>query len=134
MTPDNYGRAHKTAAWAYLVRTYLYAKDWDNAIKYANMIVASGKHKLLDNFEDVFKIKNNWSSEYIWSVTSSAENTGLGSIFPGVCLEDKGWGAYNGWEIFIQQKNCLTPMIQQIKGEALRYFKKETNSFILDRK
>jgi len=107
LTPDNYGRAHKTAAWAYLVRTYLYAKDWDNAIKYANMIVASGKHKLLDNFEDVFKISNNWSSEYIWAVTSSAENTSLGSIFPGVCLEDKGWGVYNGWGNFYPTKELF---------------------------
>ena len=107
LTPDNYGHAHKTAAWGYLVRTYLYAKDWDNAIKYANLIISSGKHKLLDNFEDVFKIANNWSSEYIWSVTSSASNTSLGSIFPGVCLEDKGWGAYNGWGNFYPTKELF---------------------------
>jgi starch-binding outer membrane protein, SusD/RagB family len=97
---DNYGRAHKTAAWAYLVRTYLYAKDWDNAKKYADLVINSGKHQLLSNYEDVFKIKNNWSSEYIWSVTSLASNQGLGCILPGVFLEDKGWGFYNGWGVF----------------------------------
>jgi starch-binding outer membrane protein, SusD/RagB family len=107
LSPDNYGRAHKTAAWAYLARTYLYAKDWDNAKKYADLVINSGKHQLLPNFEDVFKIKNNWSSEYIWSVTSAAFNTGMGSIFPGVCLEDKGWGVYNGWGNFYPTKDLL---------------------------
>jgi hypothetical protein len=134
ITADNYGRAHKTAAWGYLVRTYLYAKDWDNAIKYANMIVASGKHALLPNFEDVFKITNNWSSEYIWSVTSSASNTSLGSIFPGVCLEDKGWGAYNGWGNFYPTKELFdsyqsgdkrrSATILQ-RGDKFKYFGEE---------
>lgn len=97
---QNYGRAHKTAAWAYLARTYLYAGRWADCETYADKVIGSGKHKLLDNFEDVFKIANNWSKEYIWSVTSAAFNTSLGSIFPGVCLEDKGWGQYNGWGNF----------------------------------
>jgi len=96
----DYGRAHKTAALAYLARTYLYAKDWANAEKYADMVISSGKHSLLANYEDVFKTANNWSSEYIWSVTSSAKDTRLGCIFPGVCLDDKGWGLYNGWGNF----------------------------------
>jgi starch-binding outer membrane protein, SusD/RagB family len=107
LSADNYGRAHKTAAWAYLARTYLYAKDWDNAIKYADLVIKSGKHQLLANFEDVFKVANNWSSEYIWSVTSASFDTGLGSIFPGVCLEDKGWGFYNGWGNFYPTKELF---------------------------
>jgi hypothetical protein len=103
-TTSDYGRAHKTAAWAYLVRTYLYAKDWANAEKYADMVIASGKHGLLTSFEDVFKVANNWSKEYIWSVTSSAADTRYGCIFPGVCLDDKGWGLYNGWGNFYPTK------------------------------
>lgn len=96
----DYGRPHKTAAWAYLARTYLYAGDWANAELYADMVIATGKHALLNNFADVFTIANNFSTEYIWSVTSSAKDTGLGSIFPGVLLEDKGWNKYNGWGVF----------------------------------
>jgi len=97
LKPGNYGRAHKTAAWAYLARTYLYAKDYANAVKYADMVIGSNQHELLQKYEDVFKVASNWSKEYIWSVTSSATNTSRGCIFPGVCLEDKGWGFYNGW-------------------------------------
>jgi hypothetical protein len=94
------GRPHKTAAWAYIARTALYAKDWATAELYAGMVIGSGKHALLQNFEDVFKIANNFSTEYVWSVVSSAKDTGLGSIFPGVLLEDKGWTQYNGWGVF----------------------------------
>jgi tetratricopeptide (TPR) repeat protein len=104
LAPADYGRAHKTAAWAYLARTYLYAKDYANCIKYADMVIQSGQHALLPEYADVFKVANNWSKEYIWSVTSSATNTSRGCIFPGVTLEDKGWGFYNGWGNFYPTK------------------------------
>lgn len=124
LSTDNYGRAHKTAAWGYLVRTYLYAKDYDSAIKYADLIMKSGKQALLPNFEDVFKVSNNWSSEYIWSATSSAGTTTLGSIFPGVCLEDKGWGAYNGWGNFYPTKELLDTYVPNDKRLAATILKK----------
>ncbi|MBE9601591.1 RagB/SusD family nutrient uptake outer membrane protein [Pedobacter sp. MC2016-24] len=101
----DYGRAHKTAAWAYLARTYLYARDWAKSQKYADMVISSKQHKLLENFTDVFKISGNWSSEYIWSVTNSAQfPNSVGCIFPGILLEDKGWGVYNGWGSFYPTK------------------------------
>jgi SusD family. len=106
LAKTDYGRAHKTAAWAYLARTYLFAKDWVNAKKYADMVISSGQHELLGQFTDVFKIANNWSKEYIWSVTNSAQfPNSVGCIFPGVLLEDKGWGLYNGWGLFYPTKN-----------------------------
>lgn len=101
LASEDYGRAHKTAALAYLTRTYLYAEDWQNALKYADQVVGSGQHSLLENYADLFTIASNWSSEYIWSVTNSAQfPNSVGSIFPGVMLEDKGWGLYNGWGIY----------------------------------
>ncbi|MDJ1492795.1 RagB/SusD family nutrient uptake outer membrane protein [Cytophagaceae bacterium DM2B3-1] len=103
----DYGRAHKSAAWAYLVRTYLYAKEWANAESYADTVINSGQHNLLKEFADVFKTANNWSKEYIWSVSSSVSNTSKGCIFPGVVLEDKGWGFYNGWGNFYPTKELF---------------------------
>jgi hypothetical protein len=101
LSAADYGRAHRTAAWAYLARTYLYAKDWPNAAKYADMVIGSGQHELLANFKDVFTTANNWSKEYIWSVTNSATfPNSVGCVFPGLLLEDKGWGIYNGWGQF----------------------------------
>lgn len=102
---EDYGRAHKTAAWAYLAKMYLYTKDYANSELYADSVINSGKHALLPNFADVFTVANNWSKEYIWSALSTAKGTGgWGSILPGVMLENKGWGAYNGWGYFTPTK------------------------------
>lgn len=102
---DVYGRPHKTAAYAFLSKMFLYKKDYANAEKYADSVILSGKHKLLDNFADVFTIANNWTSEYIWSVYSNSKGpNGWGSILPGVMLENKGWGKYNGWGYYMPTK------------------------------
>jgi len=102
---DDYGRPHKTAAYAFLSKMYLYKKDYPNAVKYADSVILSGKHRLLDNFADVFTIANNWTGEYIWSVYSNVKGAnGWGSILPGVMLENKGWGAYNGWGYYMPTK------------------------------
>lgn len=105
MPATDYGRPHKTAAWAYMAKAYLYMKDWANAEKYADMVISSGKHALLDDYASVFTIANNWSKEYIWSAYSTAiGGSGWGSILPGVMLENKGWGLYNGWGYYTPTK------------------------------
>lgn len=105
LAPADYGRPHKTAAWAFLSKMFLYKKDYANAEKYADSVILSGRHQLLDNFADVFTIANNWSKEYIWSAYSTAQGTsGWGSILPGVMLENKGWGKYNGWGYYTPTK------------------------------
>ncbi|MCK7556315.1 RagB/SusD family nutrient uptake outer membrane protein [Chitinophaga sedimenti] len=103
------GRAHKAAAWGYMVKAYAYwaqydASKWALIPALADKIKTEGKRALIDgkasakeNYRAVFSIANNWSSEYIWSVTSGAQG---GSEFPGVILENKGWGIYNGWGYF----------------------------------
>ncbi|WP_316841821.1 RagB/SusD family nutrient uptake outer membrane protein [Pedobacter gandavensis] len=107
MKATDYGKAHKTAAWAYLSKVYLYKKDYPNAAKYADMVINSGQHDLVTTkFSDVFKAANNWSKEYIWSVvcTPSGGGTGWGSKLPGVMLTNKGWGIYNGWGYYLPTK------------------------------
>lgn len=102
----DYGKAHKTAAWALMAKTYLYKKDYANAVRYADMVIASGQHALLPNYGDVFKAANNWSKEYIWSVvcTPNGGGTGWGSKLPGVMLTNKAWGIYNGWGYYLPTK------------------------------
>ena len=96
---------HKTAAWAFLSKMYLYKKDYVNAEAYADSVILSGKHQLLSNFADVFTMANNYSSEYIWSVYSNSVGPGgWGSILPGCMLENKGWGEYNGWGYYMPTK------------------------------
>ena len=103
------GRAHKAAAWGYMVKTYAYWAQYDNS-KWAlipplcdkirdegHRALVTGKANPKMNYRAVFSIDNNWTSEYIWSVTSGIQG---GSEFPGVVLENTGWAAYNGWGYF----------------------------------
>ncbi|HEY9197041.1 MAG TPA: RagB/SusD family nutrient uptake outer membrane protein, partial [Mucilaginibacter sp.] len=128
LAKTDYGRAHKTAAWAYLAKTYLHAKDYANAEKYADSVILSGKHALLPNYADVFKIANNYSSEYIWSVASSLNGQ---SILPGAMLENKGWGLYNGFGYFQPTKELVDefesgdkrlPVTILKSGDTFQYF------------
>lgn len=106
MAATDYGKGHKTAAWALMSKAYLYKKDYANAAKYADMVINSGQHALLSSFADVFKAANNWSKEYIWSVvcTPNGGGTGWGSKLPGVMLTNKAWGIYNGWGYYLPTK------------------------------
>jgi starch-binding outer membrane protein, SusD/RagB family len=101
LSPSDYGKAHKNAAYAYLAKTHVHlaefdSSSWQKVIDACNS-VTNTQNELEANFEDVFKIANNWGKEYIWSVPS---NTTGGSILPGASLENKGWGKYNGWGYF----------------------------------
>ncbi|WP_303317059.1 RagB/SusD family nutrient uptake outer membrane protein [Flavivirga abyssicola] len=106
---DDYGRAHKDAALAYLAKTYLYWAQYDSskyadAVTYSDAVTNSGSGRALVNtnnpaldYRMLHSSLSNWGSEYIWSANSSEEG---GSILTGVMLENKGWGKYNGWGYF----------------------------------
>ena len=101
----DYGRPHKVAAWAVLSKVFLYKKDYLNAEKYADSVINFGKRDLMPDFADEFKAVNNWGPEYIWSALSTPKGAGgWGSILPGVMLENKGWGKYNGWGYYMPTK------------------------------
>lgn len=104
MSAENLGRPHKDAATAYMAKIALYTEKWDDVITYTNKVISSPSGRQLidtntpaEDFHSVFKIENNTSSEYIWSVVSNEQE---GSMLPGVMLENKGWGRYNGWGYF----------------------------------
>lgn len=106
---DDRGRAHKAAAWAYMVKAYAYWAQYDQTKwqlipELCDKIKNEGKRALVNNigtgeqnYRAVFTIAQNWGSEYIWSVNSGIQG---GSEFPGVILENTGWGVYNGWGYF----------------------------------
>nr|MUH41508.1 RagB/SusD family nutrient uptake outer membrane protein [Zobellia laminariae] len=103
---NDYGRPHKDAALGYLAKTNLYWAQYDAAryvevVKYADAVTNSGSGRALINsgnpsidYREMHSSLNNWTSEYIWSVNSGVDN---GSKLPGIMLENKGWGKYNGW-------------------------------------
>ncbi len=103
---DDLGRAHVDACYAYMAKTCLYWAQYDESkykdvIAYCDSVTNSGSGRALidtddpsTDFHDVFTYENDFSTEYIWSVTSGIDR---GSKLPGVMLENKGWGIYNGW-------------------------------------
>jgi len=98
------GRAHQAAAMAFEVKTYAYWATWDES-KWNNVIDLVGKlektygRDLAPNFKDVFSadFSKFWNAEYIWTIPGTGGSSGGGVEFPGVILENKGWGIYNGW-------------------------------------
>jgi len=73
-------RPNKSAVQAFLARVYLYLKDWDNAEKYASLVIARSNIYNLVNLDNVF-LKN--SLETIWQLMppSSNYNTYEGAMF-----------------------------------------------------
>ncbi|UII26753.1 RagB/SusD family nutrient uptake outer membrane protein [Fulvivirga maritima] len=133
-TSEDYGRAHKTAAWAYMSKTYLYwaqydASKYSSAVEAADKVINSGKHALIDtgepsnDYKAVFSAANNWSKEYIWSVVSNVQT---GSILPGVMFENKGWGHYNGWGYFQPTKELYDSYEQGDARRDVTIFKEGT--------
>ncbi len=101
---DNKGRAHKAAAVAFKVKVNAYWATWEPAkwaevITLVNELEKTYKRDLAPNYADLFSsdLSKFWSKEYLWTIPGHGGATGGGSEFPGVILENKGWGMYNGW-------------------------------------
>jgi hypothetical protein len=98
------GRAHQAAAVAYKAKVYAYwstwdASQWSNVISMVNSLESDYGRGLASSLNEFFSsdFANFWNKEYIWSIPSTGGSTGGGSEFPGVVLENKGWGKFNGW-------------------------------------
>lgn len=101
---DDRGRAHQAAALGYKAKTYAYWATWDESmwdkvIECVNLLESQYGRDLEPNFDDVFTYDKSkwWGKEYLWTFPSDGGNPGGGIELPGVMLEDKGWGVYNGW-------------------------------------
>lgn len=87
--------ASKEAAMALLARIYLYMGDYNNAIKYADEVINSGRYELVstDQFGDYFTILPENNPETIFAIKLlESENMGKGSIGSMYHAIDGGWG------------------------------------------
>ena len=98
------GRAHKAACVGYEAKVYAYWATWDetqwqNVISCVNDLETTYGRGLADTFAQVFscEFEDYWTREYIWTIPGDGGSTPGGSEFPGIILENKGWGIYNGW-------------------------------------
>ncbi|GHT54352.1 starch-binding protein [Bacteroidia bacterium] len=120
----NEGRPHKTAAWAFAARAALYAAEYDQAKYYPIVIEMCDKiinltggdkrelhylsptHNFNDpktnsyglpasNFSDLFRMENNFSKEYIYSILGSELRSG--PKFHGMSFDNGGFAGFNTW-------------------------------------
>lgn len=119
---EDKGRAHQAAAVAYKAKVYAYwatwdATKWNDVISMVNLLESQYNRDLADTFSELFSsnFSDYWNAEYIWSIPSDGGANGGGSKFPGVVLENKGWGVYNGWG---QNKPTLDIYEEMLKDGA----------------
>jgi hypothetical protein len=98
------GRAHQAAAVALKAKTYAYWATWDesqwkNVVTQVDLLQNTYNRALAPSLDTVFSADyaNFWNSEYIFALAGDGGTKGGGSEFPGVILDNGGWGKYNGW-------------------------------------
>lgn len=98
------GRAHDAAAVAFKAKVYAYwatwdATQWNNVISMVNDLETTYGRDLAATYDKLFSsdFADWWNKEYIWTIPGNGGSQGGGSEFPGVILENKAWGKYNGW-------------------------------------
>lgn len=119
----NRGRPHKAAAIGYKAKVYAYWATWDESkwaevIKMVDLLEREYGRGLSDNFDDIFSsdFADFWTREYVWSIPSTGGALGGGPKFPGVVLENKGWGKYNGWGQFKPTLDIYELMLKDGEG------------------
>ena len=122
---DNRGRAHKAAAVAYKAKVYAYwaafdKSQWSNVISMVNSLEHDYDRDLAPEFADVFSsdFSNYWTKEYLFGIAGTGGDTPGGSEFPGVILENKGWGIYNGWGQIKPSYDIFEEMLKDGVGNA----------------
>lgn len=73
--PESYtgypGRYTKYTAMALKAKVALYRKDWNEAARQADAVIASGKYSLMSRFKDAFSVEGENGSESLMEIQSS---------------------------------------------------------------
>lgn len=113
------GRAHKAAAVALKAKVYAYWATWDESrwndvIRMVDELERDYHRDLAPSLDTVFSSEyaDFWNDEYLWSIPSDGGTPNGGTEFPGVVLENKGWGLYNGWGYFKPTEDIYEEMLK----------------------
>lgn len=113
------GRAHKAAAVALKAKVYAYWATWDESrwsdvIRMVDELERDYHRDLAPSLDTVFSSEyaDFWNDEYLWSLPSDGGTPNGGTEFPGVVLENKGWGLYNGWGYFKPTEDIYEEMLK----------------------
>lgn len=119
------GRAHKASAIGYQAKVYAFMatwkaecdkrglKPWNEVESLVNRLENDFGRGLNDSFTELWSSDFSvwWNKECIFSITSNGGSSGQGGIeFPGVILENQGWGYFNGWGQFKASYDIVAEM------------------------
>ena len=79
---DYKGRYNKYTAMALKAKVALYHKDWAEAARLTDLIIASGKYSLMNRFRDAFNVENEYGSESLMEIGSSDLGQTNGAVMP----------------------------------------------------
>ena len=68
---DYKGRYNKYTAMALKAKVALYRKDWNEAARLSDAVIASGKYSLMNRFKDAFNVENEGGAESVMEIESS---------------------------------------------------------------
>ena len=75
VVPDSHtdykNRYNKYTAMALKAKVALYRKDWNEAARLTDLIIASGRYSLMNRFKDAFNIENEGGAESLMEIESS---------------------------------------------------------------
>jgi hypothetical protein len=119
------GRAHKASAIGYQAKVYAFMatwkaecdkrglKPWNEVESLVTRLEKDFGRGLNDSFTELWSSDFSvwWNEECIFSITSNGGSSGQGGIeFPGVILENQGWGYFNGWGQFKASYDIVAEM------------------------
>lgn len=101
--------ASKEVAYALLAKVYLFKGDNENALKYANLVISSGRYTLLSsaNYPTYFRSVPENNSETIFAVRhTNVQIAGIGTMYISAdqSLTPKAQGVTGWGEIYASQK------------------------------
>lgn len=119
------GRAHDAAAVAFKAKVYAYwatwdATQWSNVISMVDELETTYGRGLAPTYDKLFSsdFADWWNKEYIWTIPGNGGSQGGGSEFPGVILENKAWGKYNGWGQIKPSYDIYAEMLKDGAGNS----------------
>lgn len=68
---DYKGRYNRYTAMALKAKVALYRKDWNEAARMADAVIASGRYSLMNRFKDAFNVENEGGAESVMEIESS---------------------------------------------------------------
>lgn len=113
------GRATRTAALGFLVKTSLWQKKYPAAVQYSEELLATGKHDLLPNYRDIFRETNENNKEIVFSTqfhpstTSEGNNLVKRTAPRGAPSQYTGSGA---WSNFVPQPQWVNAFEKEPGG------------------